>query len=151
MHSAANLHQSMQDAPRSLLTHKRQCGQRANGSSDHISISFPQWGQLIYSGLASLKTIAPGQPRIVTTSFACSICLRQRFYSGLEWTAVYRRTPQAHVGLSRQDPGLHPRLEQLTSDLEINTHPTPALRHHGGQPVQQQATGFSDSDRHLSS
>jgi hypothetical protein len=62
MHSTADPHQSMHEAPRSLLTHRLQLGQRASGSSDHISISSPQWGQSIYSGLASLNIVAPGQP-----------------------------------------------------------------------------------------
>ena len=45
MHSTAAWHQSMHEAPRSLLTHRLQLGHRANGSSDQISISSPQWGQ----------------------------------------------------------------------------------------------------------
>jgi len=37
--------------------------------------------------------------------------------------------PQAQVGLSRQDSGPHPRLEELASDLKINT--TPRSQHCG--------------------
>ena len=41
------------------------------------------------------------------------------------------------------------RLEKLAPDLKIDAYPTPALRHHVGHPVQQQAANFGDGDRHL--